>query len=141
MNIPCTKVLQYAFDSNKDNESLPHNFNDPNCVIYTGTAEDNTVNGWFWGNDLDDNARNEIMNYIGADKCDEFHWQFIALSLGSIANISIFQVQDILGMDEANRMSSLKTMKQKWNWKLIPEKLTPNTLVKLKKKCEIFGRV
>lgn len=141
LNIPGTKVLQYAFDSNKDNESLPYNYKDPNWLVYTGTAEDNTINGWFWGDEMDDDARNAVMNYIGADKWDEFHWQFITLALGSIANIAMFPVQDVLGMDEENRMNSLNSVKHKWNWKLVPEKLTPNTMLKLKNKCEIFGRI
>jgi 4-alpha-glucanotransferase len=141
LNIPGTKVLQHAFDSNQDNGSLPHNFKDSNYVVYTGTSDDNTANGWFWGNDMDDDARNSVMNYIGSDKWDEFHWQFIVLALGSIARMAIFPVQDVLGLDEENRMNSLKSETKNWDWKLTPEKLTPTIMIKLKNKCEIFGRI
>ena len=39
------KVLQFAFDSNEENDYLPHNF-DNHCVVYTGTHDNNMVNGW-----------------------------------------------------------------------------------------------
>jgi 4-alpha-glucanotransferase len=90
---------------------------------------------------MDDDARNSVMNYIGSDKWDEFHWQFIVLALGSIARMAIFPVQDVLGLDEENRMNSLKSETKNWDWKLTPEKLTPTIMIKLKNKCEIFGRI
>lgn len=42
---PGMKVLQFAFDSNEENDYLPHHF-DNHCVVYTGTHDNNTVNGW-----------------------------------------------------------------------------------------------
>ena len=44
--IPGTKVLQFAFDGHADNPYLPHNYI-PNCVVYTGTHDNNTLRGWF----------------------------------------------------------------------------------------------
>lgn len=45
-NLPGMKVLQFAFDSGEANDYLPHNY-DKNCVVYTGTHDNETVNGWF----------------------------------------------------------------------------------------------
>lgn len=42
---PGMKVLQFAFDS-YDSEYLPHNY-DKNCIVYTGTHDNQTTRGWY----------------------------------------------------------------------------------------------
>ena len=43
---PGMKILQFAFDSREDSDYLPHNY-DKNCVVYTGTHDNNTIYGWY----------------------------------------------------------------------------------------------
>lgn len=43
---PGMKVLQFAFDSREESDYLPHNY-ERNCVVYTGTHDNNTVMGWY----------------------------------------------------------------------------------------------
>ena len=52
--LPGMKVLQFAFDGNNRNSFLPHTYSDPNYVVYTGTHDNNTTNGWFYGDEIDD---------------------------------------------------------------------------------------
>ena len=40
------KILQFAFDSREESDYLPHNY-DRNCVVYTGTHDNNTIRGWY----------------------------------------------------------------------------------------------
>lgn len=40
------KVLQFAFDSREESDYLPHNYV-KNCVVYTGTHDNDTVIGWY----------------------------------------------------------------------------------------------
>ncbi|MBQ1975089.1 MAG: 4-alpha-glucanotransferase, partial [Ruminococcus sp.] len=42
---PGMKVLEFAFDSGEENDYLPHNYTN-NCVVYTGTHDNDTVMGW-----------------------------------------------------------------------------------------------
>ena len=61
---PNMKVVQFAFDAadiGGSNEYLPHNY-DHNCVVYTGTHDNETLNGWFTG--LDKENREHVRNYI-----------------------------------------------------------------------------
>ena len=37
----------FAFDGNTGNENLPHNFEENNIVVYTGTHDNDTVVGYF----------------------------------------------------------------------------------------------
>ena len=43
---PGMKVLQFAFDSREDSDYLPHNYTS-NCVVYTGTHDNDTIHGWY----------------------------------------------------------------------------------------------
>ena len=43
---PGMKILQFGFDPREDSDYLPHNY-DRNCVVYTGTHDNNTIRGWY----------------------------------------------------------------------------------------------
>ena len=46
---PGMKVLEFAFDSRDSgcaSDYLPHNYPE-NCVVYTGTHDNETISGWF----------------------------------------------------------------------------------------------
>ena len=45
-NLPGMKILVFAFDSGESNVFLPHHY-DENCVVYTGTHDNDTAVGWF----------------------------------------------------------------------------------------------
>lgn len=141
LDIPGTKVLQLGFDSDVSNPFLPHNFTHPKWVLYTSTEETPTANGWFYNADMNDDMRNQIMNYMGTDDWDGFNWHFIQLALGSTARLTIFPVQDILGLGNESRMNTPGKSGRNWIWKLKPGQLTPRVMQKLKKKCQLYGRV
>ena len=42
---PGMKVLQFAFDGSEDSSYLPHKY-EKNCVVYTGTHDNETTKGW-----------------------------------------------------------------------------------------------
>ena len=46
LNLPGMKILQFAFDNSENNQYLPHNY-DKNCVVYTGTHDNDTTVGWY----------------------------------------------------------------------------------------------
>ena len=45
-SLPGMKILQFAFDGAADNYYLPHN-HQRNCVVYTGTHDNDTTLAWF----------------------------------------------------------------------------------------------
>jgi len=139
-NIPRVNVLQYAFGPEKADQLLPHQLVDSKVVAYSSTLDSDTANGWFYGPEMDDDKRNDIMNYLGADNWDNFNWKFIRLAAGSIACLTMFPVQDILGYGNEGRLCIPDKSKGNWTWKLLPGKLTPNIMLKLKKICTLYGR-
>lgn len=45
-NLPGMKVLQFGFHGDPKEPFLPHNYH-PNCVVYTGTHDNDTTVGWY----------------------------------------------------------------------------------------------
>lgn len=134
------KILQFAFDFNNKNSYLPHNYTTTNCIVYTGTHDNNTTNGWFYDNEIDESTREYVLKYLRVNHRDEFHWQLISAALSSIAKLSMFPTQDILGYAGKFRMNTPGKIQGNWTWKLTPGRLNPEIMQRLKKLCIIYNR-
>ncbi|MCP5107814.1 MAG: 4-alpha-glucanotransferase [bacterium] len=141
LGLPGMKVLQFAFDFNNKNAYLPHNYKNTNCVVYTGTHDNNTTNGWFYENENTEETRSYIMRYLRLDHRHEFHWKFVNKALSSIADLAIFPTQDILGYAGKFRMNTPGKIRNNWAWKLTPDRLTPEIMQKLKAMCQLYNRI
>ena len=124
---PNMKVLQFAVDPADiacSNDYWPHNYN-ANCVVYTGTHDNETVAGWYA--ELKDDARKQVRDFL----CDYFtpdnliHKCLIAAAMGSVAKDCIIPIQDHLGLDNKCRMNQPGTVGFNWRWRLVPGQITP----------------
>ncbi|MBO4416205.1 MAG: 4-alpha-glucanotransferase [Lachnospiraceae bacterium] len=61
---PGMKVMQFAFDPYHPNEYLPHNHSE-NCVVYTGTHDNDTTKGWYTS--LRDDEKAFVLEYMAGD--------------------------------------------------------------------------
>lgn len=115
---PGMKVLLFAFgEDNPMHPYLPHNFH-PNCVVYTGTHDNNTVKGWY-KNEATSEEKERLYNYLGHRVSDsEVHWELIRLAMNSVANLSIIPMQDILGLGQKARMNRPAIKQGNWRWRL-----------------------
>ena len=66
--------------------------------------------------------------------------EMIRLGYGSIANTAIFQMQDILGLDNRARMNLPSTVGTNWRWRMLPGAFTMEHCRYLKKLCRIYNR-
>ena len=123
---PNMKVLQFAFDAEDvagTNDYLPHNYG-TNCVVYTGTHDNETVNGWFMG--LDKEAKDHVREYL----CDyatpnkSFYKKMLRLAMMSTAKTCIIPIQDWMGLDNSARMNVPGTTNANWSWRLLPGQVT-----------------
>ncbi len=140
LGLPGMKILQFAFDFNNKNPYLPHNYKTTHCVVYTGTHDNNTTNGWFYDNEMPERTRQYIKHYLRIDHRHEFHWELINLALSSIADLTIFPTQDILGDGWKSRMNTPGKLQHNWAWKLTPGRLTPEIMHRLKTMCILYNR-
>jgi len=116
LGIPGTKVLQFAWDGRPDNPYKPHNY-ERNFVVFTGTHDNNTIVGWFF-REASPRARAEAMRYVGLRDAREVNWAFIRLAMMSVADVSLFPVQDVLGLGPEARMNTPGTVGNNWRWRL-----------------------
>jgi len=110
---PGMKILQFAFDSGPDNPYLPHNYS-KNCVVYTGTHDNDTTLGWY--NGLSQQHQAQIRKYIGCCEA-EIVTGMIRTAMMSVANLAIIPFQDLLGLDSSARMNIPGTASGNWAWR------------------------
>ncbi|MFZ0391587.1 MAG: 4-alpha-glucanotransferase [Calditrichia bacterium] len=139
-DLPGMRLLVFAFDESLPNNSYaPHN-HVKDCVVYTGTHDNNTVIGWF-KQEVDDAMKERLFTYLGWEVPEEkIHWALIRLALMSVANLVILPMQDILGLDSEHRMNRPATLNGNWKWRLKPEQIQPEITASLKRLVEMYGR-
>jgi 4-alpha-glucanotransferase len=117
------KVLLFAFNGDlKSHPYLPHNFTE-NCVVYTGTHDNNTVRGWF-ENEASEREKSNLFQYLKRRVSpDEVANELIRLALESSADIAIIPLQDILGLGKDARMNIPGTTRHNWRWRVTKSEL------------------
>ena len=139
---PNMKVLQFAFDKEDiggGNDYLPHNYNQ-NCVVYTGTHDNETISGWFLGLGKED--RDFVRDYMG-DHDTANKWMYknlIAMAMRTTAKMCIIPAQDWLGLDNSSRMNTPGTVDANWSWRLCPGQITDELAEEVLIITKRFGR-
>jgi 4-alpha-glucanotransferase len=120
---PGMKVLQFAFGG--DLSLSPHILHNhpPNCIVYTGTHDNNTTIGWF-KYELDKQALRNLNVYTGIKVKEKNVAQaMIKMALSSVAKIAIIPMQDLLYLDEVSRMNTPATTSGNWLWRITPQEI------------------
>jgi 4-alpha-glucanotransferase len=145
---PGMRVLQFAFGhESADDPFKPYNFI-TNCVVYTGTHDNDTTLGWFTGGGSANstrspeeitNERSFVLRYLGTDG-REIHWDLIRLAMSSVADTAIFPMQDVLGLGSEARMNLPASQENNWLWRFETEQLKPEHSAKLRDFSRTYGR-
>ena len=140
LGFPGMKVLMFAFgEENPMHPYLPHTYQE-NCLVYTGTHDNNTFLGWF-ANDAREDEKKRLIRYIGhTTEQSNLHWEMIRIAMDSKAFMSIFPLQDILGLGARARMNVPSKPKGNWAWRFTKDELTPEVRVKLRDLTEKYKR-
>lgn len=133
---PGMKVLQFAFDSGPDNPYLPEN-HIANCVVYTGTHDNDTTLGWWQG--LSRTDKNKVRDYLGLRRPD-MPWAMIRLAAASPANLCIIPCQDILSLGSEARFNTPGHAAGNWSWQMTPAALTGEIADRLARLTEKYHR-
>jgi malto-oligosyltrehalose synthase/4-alpha-glucanotransferase len=142
LNLPGMKLLQYAFGENiTDAVDAPHNFATTNCIVYTGTHDNNTTLGWY-KEELKEADRQRLEAYVGTEvNKSNVHFVLCKMAYASVANIAILPLQDILGLNKESRMNFPGSDKNNWNWSVFPERLNEVTERLLRGWTKLYGRI
>ena len=117
---PNMKVIEFAFDERDTGNSsdyLPHNYPN-NCVVYTGTHDNETLSGWF--KDITPKERRMVRQYLNNfhTSDDEIYKDIICLVMSSVASLCVIPMQDYLGLDNSARINQPSTLGKNWKWRL-----------------------
>ncbi|HLV65085.1 MAG TPA: 4-alpha-glucanotransferase [Polyangiaceae bacterium] len=121
--LPGMRVLEFAF-AGDFRDYQPHRF-PRNCVVYTGTHDNDTVVGWLGAFERarDPEERHRLLSErrralaYAACSGDEPHWDFVRLALASVANTALFPLQDLLGLGSEGRMNVPGTAEGNWAYR------------------------
>lgn len=133
---PGMKILQFAFENPNENNFLPHN-HIRNCVCYTGTHDNDTTLGWY--RNAYEASRDKLRRYYSTDASDVC-WVFIRACFGSVANMAIVPMQDILELDSWARFNKPGVGEGNWSWRYKEEVLTEHLKKRLFETAKMFGR-
>lgn len=112
---PGMKVLQFAFDSREESDYLPHNY-DKNCVVYTGTHDNDTILGWTKSAPPKDVQY--AKRYLAFSDNEGFNFTMMRAALSSVADTVILMMPDLLSMGSEGRINTPSTLGENWRWRI-----------------------
>ena len=143
---PNMKIMEFAFDGRepkeggaKTNDYLPFNM-DHNCVVYTGTHDNETLYGW-----LDNVGKASLAE---AKRFMDIKWitkkgfvkKMIRLAISSPANYCIIPIQDYLCLGNEARINEPSTLGTNWRWRLVKGQLTDKLADEMLYLANLYGR-
>lgn len=151
---PGMKVLQFAFDPNEAgkegmvNAFLPHMYTE-NCVVYTGTHDNETMQGWLLGAPLA--AVKIAAEYAFGKKMDEEEVKnalkdkslcqaLVRCAVQSVARFAVIPMQDVLALSNEARMNTPSTLGTNWMWRMPSNSMKSETAEKLAFISSLYGR-
>jgi 4-alpha-glucanotransferase len=137
LQIPGMAVLQFGFGDEGAHIYLPHRA--AGKVIYTGTHDNDTTEGWFHSGASEDERRN-VESYLGSSS-DGIHWEFIRAVQTSPADLALVPLQDVLGLGSEARMNTPSLHGGNWRWRLAPGQFSSELTAKLARLAYMTDRL
>lgn len=127
-NLPGMKVMQFAWGVASIEPLVPDPNNQfhlhhhtANCVVYTGTHDNDTTMGW-WHKTSQESERHYMRVYLSTSGAQP-HWDLIRCAFMSVANTAVVPMQDFLGLGGETRMNFPGRAEGNWSWRMVPEQL------------------
>lgn len=135
---PGMKVLQFAFDSREASDYLPHNYTH-NCVVYTGTHDNETMRGWY--EHVNRRDRLFAKKYAAVRSTKNASWDFIRTAMMSVADTCIIPMQDYLNLGDEARINTPSTLGGNWIWRMAPGVCTDELAAKIYDMAHTYRRL
>ncbi len=108
-----------------------------NCVVYTGTHDNDTTLGWFRGLGADTQYQ---VTYLLRSLPQDIVETLVRAALGSVGDLAIIPVQDLLALGSDARLNTPGTASGNWQWRLAPQSLGPELAPGFLRLNRIYGR-
>jgi 4-alpha-glucanotransferase len=136
--LPGMRVLQFAFDGERDNPFLPHRYT-RRTVVYTGTHDNDTTAGWY--RSLTPEERTRVDRYRGKSEERGVAWDFLRLAWASVAETAVCPLQDVLELGSEARMNYPGRPEGNWRWRFRRQDLHPELSSRLRDLTDCYGRL
>jgi 4-alpha-glucanotransferase len=136
-DFPGMKILQFAFGGERNSTFLPHTY-EHNCVVYTGTHDNETIVGWY--QNADESERDHIRRYLGVSGQD-IAWDMIRLAMMSVGDTAVIPLQDMLNLDNSARMNFPGKVGGYWGWRYPRGVLTDALAYRMRELAFLYGRL
>ena len=138
VGFPGMKVLQFAFDT-RDSAGgyLPHQYI-KNSVVYTGTHDNNTIEGW-----KEDARKQDIefaLEYLRIKSTAQMREELMITALESVSNTCILTMQDLIGLGSSARMNIPSSVGTNWQWRALESQLKDESFKFLAYYSKLYGR-
>lgn len=134
---PGMKILQFGFDADLDDRDLPHN-HVRNGVVYTGTHDNDTSNGWYAArSEAERAAMHAYLGTVPGHGADDL----IRAALMSVAATVVIPLQDILGLGSEARMNIPGTPFGNWEWRFCWEMLPDDLAATVRSRLKRYDRI
>lgn len=147
-DLPGMRILQFSFADDLKPHLKPEGFPE-NCVVYTGTHDNDTTVGWFWRQPGENNTeteeaiieeRQKVLETVHTDG-SQIQWDMIALAARLKPHTAIYPLQDVMGLGTEARMNVPGRMDRNWAWRFREQDLNPADLQRLRDITEWAGRL
>jgi 4-alpha-glucanotransferase len=110
-------------------------------VVYTGTHDNDPVNGWFAA--LSDAEKELIRNYYHCHNVSEsdMHHVLVASAMMSRANTCVVPLQDYIGLGKEARVNDPSHEPNNWFWRLEKKYLTEELCKEIFETTRRYGRL
>jgi 4-alpha-glucanotransferase len=136
LGLPGMKILQFAFGKDGHDPFLPHQY-PRNCVVYTGTHDNDTTRGWY--RTAPEEQRDRARRYLGRDGSD-IAWDLIRAALASVADTAIVPLQDVLDLGSEARMNLPGRPAGNWTWRFRDGAFGVRERARLGEMVRLYGR-
>ncbi len=135
--LPGMKIMQFAWAGGVTDPFLPHN-HVPNCVVYSGTHDNNTTIGW-WHEEATPDIKSFVNAYFDRE-VHEINWELIRAAEMSVAHTCIIPLQDILNLGAESRMNLPGREAGNWTWRCTPADFKHPGINRLVHYTKLYGR-
>lgn len=122
-------ILIFAFAPDASSDYLPHNM-EKDYVVYGGTHDLRHPLGWI--KDHDPKEVEFAKLYLNLTEEEGYNWGNDKRGMTSVAEMAIFQMQDILGLDNSARMNYPGIASGNWTWRMKKGEFSEELVEKLK---------
>ncbi|MGT2887150.1 4-alpha-glucanotransferase [Streptococcus didelphis] len=135
---PGMKILEFGlYDQTSQSLDLPHRYH-KNCVVYTGTHDNEVVNGWY--ENLTVKQARFVDSYIHRSTEETITKAMLRTIFASVGDIAILCMQDLLDKDADSRMNMPNTVGGNWQWRMLSDEIKDSHKEYLIHLTELYGR-